>query len=109
MSSALIEATGWIAGALTTLAFVPQVLKTWRSHHADDLSLGMLAIFVAGIILWLVYGIAVVSWPLILSNIVTLGLTGVLLYLKLQQVLRRASDASVTSIPMGQPADVPLD
>ena len=48
---------GLIAGASTTMAFIPQVIKTWRSKHAHDISLGMFAIFSLGVLLWLLYGI----------------------------------------------------
>ena len=80
-----IEVIGYIAGILTTVAFVPQVVQTWRSRSAGDLSLAMLAAFTVGILLWLIYGVAVASWPLVLSNAVTLLLTGLLLLLKLRE------------------------
>src|SRR4028118_1313532 len=53
-----IETISLIAGTLTTLSFVPQVIKTWRSKSAKGLSLGMFSIFCIGLILWLIYGIA---------------------------------------------------
>ena len=73
---------GMIAGTLTTIAFVPQVVKTWRSKSTHDISYGMFILFSAGLLLWLVYGIAINSLPIILSNIVTLGLALVILGLK---------------------------
>jgi MtN3 and saliva related transmembrane protein len=63
-----IEAIGYIAGALTTVAFVPQLVQTWRSRSAGDLSLSMLAVFTVGLVLWLIYGVALASWPLVLSK-----------------------------------------
>lgn len=74
---------GLIAGMLTTLSFVPQVWHTWKTRSAKDLSLGMLSIFTLGITLWLVYGIWMQAPPLILSNIITLVLAGILLGFKL--------------------------
>ena len=84
LPATLIEGIGYIAGILTTVAFVPQLVQTWRSRSASDLSLSMLAAFTIGILLWLVYGVALASWPLVLSNAVTLALTGMLLLLKLR-------------------------
>jgi MtN3 and saliva related transmembrane protein len=78
------EVIGFAAGVLTTVAFVPQVLKTWRSRSSADLSSTMLAVFAAGLMLWLVYGIVRSSWPIILANAATLWLVCFLLILKLQ-------------------------
>ncbi|HXE16669.1 MAG TPA: SemiSWEET transporter [Stellaceae bacterium] len=81
---------GLAAASCTTLAFVPQVIKTWRSGHADDISLGWLAIFIAGMVLWLIYGLWLVDLPLIASNLVTLALVLVILYVKLRNMRTRA-------------------
>jgi MtN3 and saliva related transmembrane protein len=75
---------GLAAATCTTLAFVPQVIKTWRSGHADDISLGWLAIFIVGMLLWLVYGLWLTDIPLIASNVVTLALVLIILYVKLR-------------------------
>ncbi|MGH6979940.1 MAG: SemiSWEET family sugar transporter [Stellaceae bacterium] len=85
------SAIGLAAAACTTLAFVPQVIKTWRSGHADDISLGWLAIFIAGMVLWLIYGLWLVDLPLIASNLVTLALVLVILYVKLRTLRGRAA------------------
>ena len=74
---------GLVAGTLTTAAFVPQVYKTWKSQSAKDLSLGMFLVFVAGVAMWLFYGLMVHNLPIIVANAVTLVLTGFLLYFKL--------------------------
>jgi MtN3 and saliva related transmembrane protein len=74
---------GLLAGTLTTIAFVPQVIKTWRSRSAEDLSLGMFSLFTVGIALWLVYGFWIQALPLILTNTITLGLAATLLFFKL--------------------------
>lgn len=84
-----IETVGYLAGILTTLAFVPQVVKTWKSKSAGDLSPGMLATFSVGVGLWLVYGIAVRSTPIVAANVVTLAQTLVLVGLRVRYGARR--------------------
>lgn len=84
MTSESIETIGLIAGALTTLAYVPQVVKVWRSRSARDISLGMFLLMNVGIALWLVYGLLIGSPGLIAANIVTLGLTAAVLVAKLK-------------------------
>lgn len=73
--AALTEAMGLVAGLLTTIAYLPQVVKVWVGRSARDVSLGMFVIMNIGIALWLVYGIAIDSLALILANSVTLLLT----------------------------------
>ena len=77
-------AIGMLAAVLTTLAFVPQVVKTWRSHSTHDISLGTFALLVAGVATWLVYGALIGDVPLILANGVTLLLAGTILVLKIR-------------------------
>lgn len=74
---------GIAAGICTTIAFLPQVLKTWRTKSAKDLSLGMFSIFCTGVALWLTYGILIRDLPIILANSFTFILAGSLLYFKL--------------------------
>ena len=76
------ELLGLIAGTLTTLAFLPQVLKTWKSRSAKDISLGMFLLFSAGVALWLVYGIQLGAVPIIAANAVTLLLSLAILGMK---------------------------
>lgn len=73
---------GLAAGAITTISFVPQVLKTWRSKSAKDVSLGMFGLFAAGIIMWIIYGFYTHSMPIIAANTVTLALVFVIIGLK---------------------------
>jgi MtN3 and saliva related transmembrane protein len=75
---------GLLAGTLTTLAFVPQVVKIWKTKHARDLSLGMFAIFSSGVLLWLWYGIEIGVTPVIVANAVTLGLSLTILFFKIR-------------------------
>jgi MtN3 and saliva related transmembrane protein len=84
MTPDTIELIGMIAGALTTLAYVPQVVKVWRTRSARDISLGMFLLMNVGIALWLVYGIMIGSPGLIGANLVTLGLTAAVLVAKLK-------------------------
>jgi MtN3 and saliva related transmembrane protein len=79
-----VTALGLLAATLTTVAFVPQVVKTWRTRSTHDISLGMFAILVAGIVAWLVYGAIIGDAPLILANAVTLLLAGTILYFKIR-------------------------
>ncbi len=82
--SALIDSIGLVAGLLTTTAFIPQVLKIYRSKSGKDISARMFSLFSAGIVLWLVYGILLRSLPLILTNAVTLVLSLTIIALKLR-------------------------
>lgn len=79
-----IEAIGIVAGSLTTLAYLPQVIQVWRSRSARDVSLGMFSLMVIGIGLWLCYGLLIGSPALILANAVTLVLAGLVLIGKLR-------------------------
>jgi len=85
MSPAIIDSIGYAAAALTTVAFVPQVVKSWRTRSTGDLSSTMLVVFTAGITLWLMYGIAARSMPVILANAVTLVLSVMLVVLKMRR------------------------
>ena len=77
-----LDALGFVAGALTTAAFVPQVVKSWTSRDLAGISLRMYGLFTTGVALWLLYGIALASWPIIVCNAITLLLAGGVLYLK---------------------------
>ena len=73
---------GLVAGACTTLAFLPQVIKTWKSRSAKDLSLSMFSIFTLGVGLWLIYGFLDNNIPVIAANLITLMLAATLLVFK---------------------------
>lgn len=75
---------GLIAATCTTLAFLPQVVKTYRTRSTKDISLGMFLVLVIGIILWLIYGVLISDLPLVAANVVTLFLAGIILALKLK-------------------------
>ncbi len=78
------ETIGYVAAVLTTVSFIPQAAKTIRTRDTSGISLGMYAVFTVGVAFWLCYGIVLESWPMILSNIVTLGLSSTILALKLR-------------------------
>ena len=80
----LSDVVGYAAGFLATAAFVPQVVKTFKARSAHDISLGMYVLFCSGVGLWLVYGFMITSWPVVVSNFVTLVLSGAVLVLKLR-------------------------
>ena len=80
----VVPLIGFVAATLTTIAFVPQLIRIWRTRSAKDISLGMYALFTLGLVLWLVYGILIESWPLIAANCVTLLLAGGVLVMKIR-------------------------
>jgi MtN3 and saliva related transmembrane protein len=80
----MVEWLGVAAGTLTTLSFVPQVVRTWKTKSTEDVSLWMLLAFNGGILLWLTYGIILRKPSIIYANGVTLSLSLTLLGLKLK-------------------------
>lgn len=84
----LTSLLGFIAGILTTISFVPQVVHAWRSKRCDDLSWGMLLTFSAGVVLWLIYGFRLWAMPIILANAVTLALLLTIMALKARYAAR---------------------
>jgi MtN3 and saliva related transmembrane protein len=83
MNLHLTDVIGYLAAFLTTAAFIPQALMSWKLKRAEGVSLGMYLIFTTGIILWLSYGFLLQAWPLILANSITLVLALFILSLKL--------------------------
>lgn len=75
---------GIAAAILTTAAFAPQAIQAWRSRSTRDVSLAMFSMMVAGIVLWLIYGLLIGDLPLILANAVTLLLAGAILVAKIR-------------------------
>ncbi|MFN7985045.1 MAG: SemiSWEET transporter [Vicinamibacterales bacterium] len=78
------DLVGMLAGTLTTVAFIPQVIKAWRTQSVDDLSIWMLLSFTTGVVLWALYGVAVQSTPVIVTNVVTFLLSLALLGMKVR-------------------------
>jgi MtN3 and saliva related transmembrane protein len=79
-----VTVLGLVAAFCTTAAYLPQVVKTWRTRSTTDISLGMFLLMVSGLVLWLAYGIMLADLPLIASNTVTLILAAAILYLKVR-------------------------
>ena len=79
-----VDLIGAVAGTLSTVAFVPQVWRIWRTRHARDLSLPMYLIFTTGVALWFVYGLLLGALPIIVCNGLTLLLAGTVLAMKLR-------------------------
>ena len=79
-----IALAGYLAGTLTTLSFVPQVLRTWKLKETKDFSLAMLLLFAAGMLMWTAYGIWINSYPIIAANVITFGLVLFLLGMKIR-------------------------
>ena len=75
---------GLLAGTLTTISFLPQVIKTWKTKSTKDISLGMFLAFCTGVLLWIIYGILVKDLPLVIANVATLSLASIILWLKIK-------------------------
>ncbi|MFA5825179.1 MAG: SemiSWEET transporter [Gallionellaceae bacterium] len=80
----LTDLTGSLAATLTTTAFIPQVWQIWRTRHTKDISLGMYIAFTCGVALWLLYGVLLGSWPIIIANSITVCLAGAVLVMKIR-------------------------
>ncbi|MDD1677569.1 MAG: SemiSWEET transporter [Methanomicrobiales archaeon] len=75
---------GLAAGFLTTTSFLPQVVKTWKTRSAHDLSYGMIVLFLSGIGLWFLYGVQIQSLPIMLANALTIVLLFILFGMKIR-------------------------
>lgn len=84
LSPAAINLIGSLAAVCTTISFVPQLVRVWKLRSAREISLIMFLVFSIGVFLWLVYGIFIGSFPVILANAVTLALSLAILGLKLR-------------------------
>nr|MDP2191125.1 SemiSWEET transporter [Rhodoferax sp.] len=80
----LLDLIGYCAAVLTTASFVPQVWHTFRTRDVRGISLGMYSAFTAGIACWLVYGLLLGAWPIVVANVITLALTVAILVMKLR-------------------------
>lgn len=77
------DALGYLAATLTTASFVPQAWLTLKTRDVSGISLGMYGAFTVGVALWLVYGIALGEWPIIIANALTTALAALILGLKI--------------------------
>ena len=80
----LTDLVGTLAAVLTTLSFLPQALHTFRTKDVKGISLGMYSAFTLGVALWLIYGVLIGAWPIVIANCVTLALAAAILVMKLR-------------------------
>ncbi len=77
----MITLLGLVAGALTTFAQLPQLMKILRTKSVDDISKGMYAMLITGVSLWVIYGMFISSIPVVVANAVALALVSTILFL----------------------------
>jgi MtN3 and saliva related transmembrane protein len=80
----LTDLIGTLAAVLTTISFLPQALHTFRTKDVRGISLGMYSAFTLGVALWLVYGLLLGAWPVVIANVITLALASAILVMKLR-------------------------
>ena len=78
------ELIGYLAAFLTTSSYIPQAWLTFRTRDVRGVSLGMYSVFTLGVALWLLYGVMLAAWPIVIANAVTLALAGTILGMKLR-------------------------
>lgn len=83
-SSSVTEVIGFVAASLTTVAFIPQVVKAWKTKSTGDLSGAMMGLFFAGVFFWMVYGIMLKELPIIMTNVFIFISYFILIYLKIK-------------------------
>ena len=84
MTNVWIDAIGSVAAVLTTASFIPQVWHSFKTRDVSGVSLGMYSVFTLGVALWLLYGVLLQSWPLMIANSITLMLAAAILGMKLR-------------------------
>jgi len=80
----LTDLIGSLAAVLTTASFLPQAIHTFRTKDVRGISLGMYSAFTLGVAMWLVYGLLLEAWPVVIANLVTLVLASAILTMKLK-------------------------
>ncbi len=80
----LTDLIGSLAAVLTTASFLPQAIHTFRTKDVRGISLGMYSAFTLGVAMWLVYGLLLEAWPVVIANLVTLVLASAILVMKLK-------------------------
>lgn len=80
----LTDLIGTLAAVLTTISFLPQALHTFRTKDVRGISLGMYSAFTLGVAMWLVYGLLLGAWPVVIGNVITLALASAILVMKLR-------------------------
>jgi MtN3 and saliva related transmembrane protein len=77
-----IEVAGHTGAALSSITFIPQVWQAWQTKSVNDLSIYMILIVISSTVVWLIYGVTLVLWPVILANVFVMILSIILLYFK---------------------------
>ena len=83
MSATWVDVVGSVAACLTTVSFLPQVWLSFRTRDVSGVSLSMYSVFTVGVAMWLVYGLLLRAWPIVIANVVTLVLALAILSMKL--------------------------
>lgn len=91
----LVDLVGYLAGTCTTLAFIPQVQRTWSTREVQGIDMRMLFIFATGVALWIAFGVTLGSFPVILFNTITL----LLVLAQIAMVVRFRRDQQPRSLP----------
>ena len=82
VSAKWTDIVGSLAAILTTISFLPQAWHSFKTRDVSGVSLGMYSVFTAGVALWLVYGLLLRAWPIVVANVITLGLALAILAMK---------------------------
>jgi MtN3 and saliva related transmembrane protein len=82
LSTLIANSVGTVAALCSMTSFAPQIVKIWRARDASEVSLTMYLVTVAGFCLWTGYGLLIQSWPVTVSNIISLGMSATVLALK---------------------------
>ncbi|APW48540.1 SemiSWEET transporter [Rhodoferax antarcticus] len=80
----LIDTVGTLAAILTTASFLPQAWHTFQTKDVSGISLGMYSVFTTGVACWLIYGLLLGAWPIVIANAITLALASAILVMKLR-------------------------
>lgn len=103
----LSEVIGTLAACLTTASFVPQAWLSFRTRDVGGVSLLMYSVFTVGVALWLVYGLLLGSWPMLIANSITLVLALMILGMKLKYASKPAVSAATPACAPERPASHP--
>ncbi len=80
----MVKYIGYVAGLLTVVSFLPQVMRVWRTRQTEDLSFGMFALLITAGALWITYGVLSTDWPVIATNVGTVVLNCLILAAKIR-------------------------
>ena len=94
MTSIWANLIGVTAATCSMASFVPQISKILREHDASSVSVRMYVVTVAGFVCWIAYGVLIGSWPVAVSNVISLGMSGAVLVLTLRVDRENGSAAS---------------